>query len=60
MQVPIIKVKKITDVFYLLYTYNTNNNSYSKQNIVHLINVVDYNLRVLFLELLILNINISV
>ena len=40
MQVAMIKVKEITDVFYLLYTYSTNNNIYSKQNIAYLINGV--------------------
>ena len=40
MQVAMIKVKEITDVFYLLYTYNINNNIYSKQYIAYLINGV--------------------
>ena len=40
MQVAMIKVKEIADVFYLLYTYSINNNIYSKQNIANLINGV--------------------
>ena len=40
LQVAMIKVKEITDVFYLLYTYSINNNIYSKQYIAYLINGV--------------------
>ena len=42
----------------LLFTYKTNNKSYSKQNIANLINRIDYNLRVE--RVFILNCNISV
>ena len=42
----------------LLYTYSTNNNCYSKQNIAYLINGIDYNLRLIIV--FILHCNVSV